>query len=73
MPRRFVARSRIESSSVKFRRIVPEPLPVLTVTVYVLGVTCDTLATDAPVTPLVLSVKSALFTPVTASLKVAVN
>ena len=49
------------------RRIVPSPLPVFTVTVYVVPLPVKPL-TDAPETPLVVSAQSSAETPVTASL-----
>ncbi|MBV6465970.1 MAG: hypothetical protein PGMFKBFP_01267 [Anaerolineales bacterium] len=52
--------------------MVPSPVPVLTVTVYVAPEPL-TLAMDAPVTPLVVKSKSPTSTPVTASEKVTVK
>ena len=65
--------STIESSSATLRRIVPLPLPVFTVTVYCAGVTCVRDVIDAPMTPVVESVKSFTSTPVTFSLNVTVK
>src|ERR1044071_1259077 len=49
----------------KSRRIVPSPLPVLTLTVY--GPLPVTPLIDAPLTPVVVSVKSPVSRPLTLS------
>src|SRR5947207_14656457 len=54
------------------RRIVPSPLPVLTVTVRVEPLP-PTPVTEAPVTPVVVSTKSPFDTPLTASENVTVK
>ena len=51
---------------------MPSPLPVLTVTVRVAPLP-ETPVTDAPVTPVVVSTKSAFDTPLTASENVTVK
>jgi hypothetical protein len=56
----------------KSSRIVPEPVPVLTVTVQVVPEP-DTLVTEAPVTPVVFKEKLPVATPETGSLKVTVK
>src|SRR5207302_7569281 len=71
-PRELVKGSLIESLSVTSRRMEPDPVPVLTVTVYVVPLPV-TLVSEAPATPLVVRVKSVRSTPVTLSLKVTVK
>ena len=75
-PSGLFAASLILSSSVTFRRIVPFPEPVLTVTVRVAPEPV-TPVMDAPVTPMVVRKKSSkgalVFTPVTDLLKVTVK
>ena len=71
-PRGLPAASTMESSSTRFRPIVPSPEPLLTATVYVAPLPVA-LVIDAPVTPVELRMKLDESTPVTLSLKVTVK
>src|SRR3989344_7109718 len=66
-------KSTIVSSSVTSSLIVPEPVPVLAVTVLVMPLSAETEVTEAPETPVVVREKSPVPTPVTDSLKVTVK